>query len=518
MKRTIILAILDGWGIGTFDESNPIYYAHLPTITDYIEKNYPAGALQASGLSLGLPWEEEGNSEIGHLTIGTGNVFYQYYPRISLAIENRSFFSNEALLGACNHAKKNNSALHLVGLISKGNVHSSLDHINALLELIEKEGIKDCYIHIITDGRDSPPESAVSLATRVTEMINQHKVGTIVSAIGRYYAMNRDEHWDRTKMAYDLLTKDTYPIHTLEDITKKTYARKFNDEYIDPSAINEHKPIKDNDAVIFFNFREDSMRQLAGAFVNSNFSAFERKPLTNCYFATLTEYFDTSLAHVAFAKEVAKTCLAKVFSDLGKQQLHIAETQKYAHVTYFFNGLVDTPFPNEHRVLIPTLDIPHPEQKPEMMASAITDRVLLALRENAFDFIVVNYANSDIIAHTGNYNATLEAVRIIDREMKRIVDEVLRDNHILLITSDHGNAEVLLNLTTGEPETKHNPNPVPIYLVANEFKRAKPREGFYRLKTIGILSDVAPTILELANIQKPPEMTGQSLLAQLKYM
>jgi len=517
MKRTIVLAILDGWGIGTFDESNPIYYAHLPTILD-IEKNYPCGALQASGLALGLPWEEEGNSEVGHLTIGTGNVFYQYYPRISLAIENKTFFTNEALLGACNHVKKNNSALHLIGLISKGNVHSSLDHIDALLELVSKAEIKECYIHVITDGRDSPPESAVSLISHVNEMIEKHKAGMIVSVIGRYYAMNRDEHWDRTKMAYDLLTKDTYPVHTIEDATKKTYARGFNDEYIDPSAINIHKPIKDNDGIIFFNFREDSMRQLAGAFAIPTFSAFEKKQLNNCYITTLTEYFENSTAHIAFSKETAKTCLSKIFSDLGKQQLHVAETQKYAHVTYFFNGLVDAPFPNEYRVLIPTLDIPHPEQKPEMMASAITDRILLALRENTFDFIVVNYANPDIIAHTGNYNATLEAVRVIDREIKRLLDEVLKNNHILLITSDHGNAEVLLNLNTGEPETKHNPNPVPFYLIGNEFKKTKPREGFYRLRTIGILSDVAPTILELAHIPKPASMTGQSLLSQLKYM
>ncbi|RJQ27760.1 2,3-bisphosphoglycerate-independent phosphoglycerate mutase [Candidatus Parcubacteria bacterium] len=517
MKRTIVLAILDGWGIGTCDESNPIYSAHPPTILE-IEKNYPCGALQASGLAIGLPWEEEGNSEVGHLTIGTGSVFYQNYPKISLAIENGTFFSNEALVGAYLHAQKNESALHLIGLISKGNVHSSLNHLEALIIMAERMNIKKCYIHAITDGRDSPPESVISITNSIEEIVKQHNVGMIVAVVGRYYAMNRDEHWDRTKMAYDLFTKDTYPIRTIDEAAKKIYARGYNDEFIDPTAVTEHKPITDNDAIIFFNFREDSMRQLISAFCIPEFDKFPTKKLNNCYIATFTQYLDTISTHVAFPKEVAKTCLSKIFSDLGKQQLHIAETQKYAHVTYFFNGLIDAPFPNEYRVLIPTLDIPHPEQKPEMMASAITDRVLLALRENTFDFIVVNYANPDIMAHTGNYNATLEAVYVIDKEIRRLYEAVQKENHMLLITSDHGNAEVLLNINTGEPETKHNPNPVPFYLIANEFKKTKPREGFYRLRTIGILSDVAPTILELAKIQKPLEMTGQSLLSQLKYM
>ncbi|MFA6025490.1 MAG: 2,3-bisphosphoglycerate-independent phosphoglycerate mutase [Ignavibacteriaceae bacterium] len=517
MKQTILLTILDGWGIGSFDESNPIYISHPKNILE-IEKNFPAGALQASGIAIGLPWEEEGNSEVGHITIGTGSILYQHYPKISLSIQNGSFFLNETLRGACIHVQKNKSSLHLIGLISKGNVHSSLEHLEALLAMASEFHIERCFIHAITDGRDSPPQSATSIVEQIERMIAEKKVGKIVSVIGRYYAMNRDEHFDRTKIAYDLLTKDTYPIQTFTDAIKRTYARGFNDEFIDPSAINAHEPIKDNDAVIFFNFREDSMRQIASAFCVPTFSAFETKKINNCYFVTFTKYFDTSLAHIAFHTDLPTTCLSKVYSDLGKKQLHIAETQKYAHVTYFFNGLKNEPFPNEYRILIPTLDIPHPEQKPEMMASAITDRVLLALRENTFDLIVVNYANPDIIAHTGNYSATVETIQIIDREIGRLKEAILRDNHILIITSDHGNAEVLLNVNTGEPETKHNVSPVPFYLVANEFKKTKPREGFYRLRPIGLLSDVAPTILELAHIQKPIDMTGQSLLAQLNYM
>lgn len=517
IKQTIILTILDGWGIGSFDESNPIYASRPKNILE-IEKNFPAGALQASGIAIGLPWEEEGNSEVGHVTIGTGSILYQHYPKISLSIQNRSFFSNETLRGAYLHVKKNKSSLHLIGLISKGNVHSSLEHLEALLTMANEFHVDRCFIHAITDGRDSPPQSVISIIEQVERMIAEKNIGKIVSVVGRYYAMNRDEHFDRTKIAYDLLTKDAYPVQTLETAVKQTYARGFNDEFIDASAINSHEPIKDNDAVIFFNFREDSMRQIAGAFCLPSFSAFETKKINNCYFVTFTKYFDESLAHVAFLTDHPATCLSKVYSDCGKQQLHIAETQKYAHITYFFNGFKNEPFPNEYRILIPTLDIPHPEQKPEMMASTITDRVLLALRENTFDLIVVNYANPDIIAHTGNYNATVETIQIIDREIGRLKEATLRDNHILLITSDHGNAEVLLNINTGEPETKHNISPVPFYIISNEFKKSKPREGFYRLRPIGILSDVAPTILELAHIQKPLEMTGQSLLAQLKYM
>ncbi|TSC52007.1 MAG: 2,3-bisphosphoglycerate-independent phosphoglycerate mutase [Parcubacteria group bacterium LiPW_41] len=517
MKQTIVLAILDGWGIGSFDESNPIYASHPKNILE-IEKNFPSGALQASGISVGLPWEEEGNSEVGHITIGTGCVSYQHYPKISLSIQNGSFFSNKALKGAYIHSQKNNSSIHLIGLISKGNVHSSLEHLEALLAMAAESKIERCFIHAITDGRDSPPQSAISIIEKINAMIAEKGIGKIVSVIGRYYAMNRDEHFDRTKMAYDLLTKETYIVRTLEEATKRTYARGFNDEYIDPAAIGSHEPIKENDAVIFFNFREDSIRQLAGAFCIPSFNSFETKKINNCYFATFTEYFENSSANIAFPTDRPSTCLSKVYSDLGKQQLHIAETQKYAHVTYFFNGLINEPFPNEYRVLIPTLDIPHPEQKPEMMASAITDRILLALRENTFDLIVVNYANPDIIAHTGNYNATAETILVIDREIGRLKEAILKDNHILVITSDHGNAEVLLNINTGEPETKHNVSPVPIYIVGNEFKKAKPREGFYRLRPVGILSDVAPTILELAHIKKPIEMTGQSLLSQLNYM
>ncbi len=514
MKQTIILAILDGWGVGSMDESNPIYVGKPATI-DMFERNYPAGALQASGIAMGLPWEEEGNSEVGHLTIGSGRVIYQHYPKITLAIESGDFFSNKALTGAFAHARANKSAVHLVGLLTKGNVHASLAHLGALIDMASREKCTALYLHLITDGRDSPPESSADLLQVVRAKIAAFNTGEIVSVVGRYYAMNRDEHWDRTQKAYALLVSDKAPLQKFEDVTKRTYAKGFNDEFIDPAALTEPHPIRAHDAAIFFNFREDSMRQITSAFLDPAFNKFPVAHLEDLYVATMTEYTDVYPARVAFPNEKITATLGKVLADYGKRQLHIAETQKYAHVTYFFNGLKNDPYPEEYRVLIPSLDTPHPETKPAMMASAITDRALSALQEGAFDFIVLNYANGDILAHTGNYNATLEAVQVVDRELSRLYEAVAAEGHTLLITSDHGNAEVLLDMKTGQPETRHNVSPVPFYLVKNEYRRAAPLAGTPRLKVIGLLSDVAPTILELMSIPKPEEMTGESLLSQL---
>ncbi len=515
MKQTIILAILDGWGVGSVDESNPIYMAHPKTL-NMIERNYPAGALQASGIAMGLPWEEEGNSEVGHLTIGTGRVIYQHFPKITLSIESGEFFSNKALTGAFAHARETGGAVHLVGLLTKGNVHASLPHLGALIDMASREKCSALYLHLITDGRDSPPESAGDLLQIVRAKIAAFTMGEIVSVVGRYYAMNRDEHWDRTQKAYDLWTKEEVPLQKFEDVAKRTYTKGFNDEFIDPAALTAPHPIRANDSVIFFNYREDSMRQITSAFLNPAFDKFPVKPIANLYVATMTQYFDESLpAYIAFPNEAIEATLGKVVSDYGMRQLHIAETQKYAHVTYFFNGLHNEPYPEEYRVLIPSLDTPHPETKPAMMASAITDRAVSALQEGAFDLIVMNYANGDIVAHTGNYNATLEAVTIIDNELARLMDVVTAGNHTLIITSDHGNAEVLIDMKTGQPETRHNVSPVPFYLVKNEYKRPTPLASAPHLKTIGLLSDIAPTILELLNIPKPEEMTGESLLNQL---
>ena len=514
MKQTTVLVVLDGWGIGPMDGSNPIYRSELATI-NYLQANFPCGALQASGMSVGLPYDEEGNSEVGHMTMGVGRVFWEHFPRISLSIKYKNFFENKAILQAFNWAKEKKSDLHLVGLLTEANVHSSLEVLEALIKMAGDQGVENFYLHIFSDGRDSAPESVKNIFGRLVKNTGLSLEKHLASISGRYYAMDRDKHWDRTKKTYDVLVGNSTTISGLDETVERTYLKNLNDEYIEPTAIGEPHPIKDNDAVIFFNFREDRMRQIVRTFVDPEFKEFPVKKFQNLCLVTMISYDSSFKVPVAFPEEKISECLGEVLSKEGKVQLRIAETEKYAHVTYFFNGLREDPFPNEYRILIPSQNAVHYEEHPEMMAKPITDRVLAALSEGTFDFILVNYANPDMVAHTGNYEATMKAVKIIDGELKRIVENALPSGHTVVITSDHGNAEVLLDLRTGEPETKHDPNPVPLYLVSSRFKRKNPRPPFVSLPVIGMLSDVAPTILDLMKIAKPKEMNGQSLLPEL---
>lgn len=505
-KRTIVLTILDGWGIGKADESNPIHVVN-PQNINYLKANFPAGILQASGISVGLPWAEEGNSEVGHLNLGAGRIIYQYYPRITLAIHDGSFFKNPSLKNAFEHAKKHNSSINLVGLLSSGNVHSSLEHLEALIKFAQKEDVSKLNLHLFTDGRDSPPDSALELLSHLPKE-------KLASLSGRFYAMDREGHWERTQKAYSVLVGEGPITDNIENHIKKTYERKFSDEFVEPIRISAEASIKDNDALIFFNFREDRIRQLAASFINKQFKNFPVKSFNNLYIAIMTQYDDEFKVPVAFPPEKIETCLGKVLSDKGKTQLRIAETQKYPHITYFFNGMREEPFKNEYRILIPSRSIIRQDEHPEMMANEVTTRVIESISEDVFDFILINYANPDIIAHTGNYEACLRAVKIIDEQIGKIVKATLEHDDILIITSDHGNIERVFDPLTGLPETQHDPNPVPIYLVAKEFMRSRTEAEIRRAEkeSIGILADVAPTILELMAISKPKEMTGQSLL------
>lgn len=508
------MVILDGWGIGEPNQANPIYAAN-PAAIHYAHSNFPAGALQASGIAVGLPWGEEGNSEIGHLTLGIGRVIYQHYPKITMSIEDGQFFENKALKSAFKHGKSNNSSVHLLGLISKGNIHASLNHIVSLLELAKKEEFSRVYLHLFSDGRDSPPNSVAILVGQLEEKIKNVGTGKISSISGRYYAMNRDGHWERTKAVYDLITGITVNKEALESAANKVIQKKLTDEYILPFATENFKPVEDNDAVIFFNFREDGIGQLASAFIDKAFDKFPTKELRSTHLVTMTKYLDNlPLSQVAYPPENIKNTLGETLADQGKIQLRIAERQKYAHVTYFFNGLKDKSESGEYRVLIPTEEGFRPEQNPAMSAAAITERVILALKEKSFDFILANYANPDVLAHTGNYNATLEAIKVTDREVGKLIKTVIAEDQILIITSDHGNAEVILDPSTGSAQTRHDSSPVPFYVIAKEFFR-KRREPNSQLSTIGILSDVAPTILELMKIPAPGEMTGQNLMNQI---
>ena len=513
----MVLAILDGWGIGREDESNPIYIAKPKTI-DYIKHNYLSGALQSSGIAVGLPWEEEGNSEVGHLTLGAGKVIYQHFPRIILAIRDGSFFKNEVFLKTMEHCKKNNSALNLVGLLSSGNVHSSLEHLEALIKLASREKVPRLKLHLFTDGKDSPQQSALELIAKVEETIRQLGVGEIASISGRYYALDRDNHWDRTRRAYEAITGKKIGNASIETSIRAAYDKNLSDEFVEPVSLNAEAALRDGEAVIFFNFREDSMRQLIETFVNEKFDEFPVEKFRNLYVATMTRYYEKKFTlPVAFPPEIITNPIGKIISDAGKHQLRIAETEKYAHITYFFNGFRDVPTKNEYRLLVPSKNIPRHDEHPEMMAQEITNRAVEAITEKAFEFIVINYANPDIIAHTGNFDASIKAVSVIDDCVNQLMKAVLAQDGALIVTSDHGNIERVRNPLTGVAETKHDTNPVPIYIIGNEFKRIKNefQSRMSEAEATGILADVAPTILALMDIPKPKEMTGQNLLPLL---
>lgn len=514
MHRTYVLTVLDGWGLGPANQGNPIHAAAPKTIAD-IEARFPGCALQASGLAVGLPWDEEGNSEVGHVTLGAGRSIPQHSERISRAIADGSFQKNPAFEKAFRHAEKTNGAVHLVGLLTSGIVHASFEHLRALVTLAGAHPRVPVGLHLMTDGIDSAPREARALLTKLATVVTAFPNVTITNVIGRHYGMDRDKHFDRTRKAYRALVGDARSASTWDEALNRAYEKGLNDEFVEPAAIGTPRPIKSGDAVIFFNFREDSMRQLVRAFLDPSFAEFPRVPLENLEIITMTSYEEGFAAAVAFPIEPIKNSFGKIIADRGLRQLRIAETEKYAHVTYFFNGRHDAPFPGEFRVLIPSLAPPHKEEASGMQAHAITDRAILALRENTFDFILINYANPDIIAHTGNYDATVAAVRAVDEELGRLVAAAEEGNHALLITSDHGNAEEVMDPVTGEPETKHNPSPVPCYLVAAEFERANPPRP-RAAEVQGFLADVAPTLLELMGIPKPSVMTGASLLPYLR--
>jgi 2,3-bisphosphoglycerate-independent phosphoglycerate mutase len=509
-KRQVILIILDGWGIGQKNDSNPIYAQGTPNL-DYIKQNFLISSLQASGISVGLPWHEEGNSEVGHLTLGAGKVLYQHFPRITLSIRDGSFTKNKIFLDAFKHVKKYGSSLNIAGLLTQGNIHASFEHLAAFIQLAKENNVPKINLHIFSDGKDSEPKSVLKLYKKLVEETDGWRIGSVS---GRYYALDRDGHWDRTQQVYEAMAGGGLTAENIEEIAESTYAKNLNDQFIEPRIINPEAAIKDNDALIFMDFREDSIRQIAGAFILPDFSEFPVKKFANLYIGTMTHYSDKFNVPVAYPPESVDNPLAKVLADNGKTQVHIAETEKYAHITYFFNGYKEQPFSNEFRIIIPSHRVAFHAEKPEMQAEEITSRLFQIIKEGAFDFVVANYANGDIVAHTGNYEAAKIAVKTIDKAMGTLVQVALENNAVLIITSDHGNLEVMIDLKTGEPTTTHDSSPVPIYIVGNEFVKSKSLQKAELLEkeTVGILSDVAPTILELMQIPKPKEMTGESLL------
>ena len=518
MPKPIVLLVIDGWGIGKKDSGNPLYIAQPKTI-NYIKSRYLSGSLQSSGIAVGLPWGEEGNSEVGHLTLGAGKVVYQHYPKITIAVRNKSFQENPAFTNAFAHVKKNKSALHIAGLLTAGNVHSSLEHLEALIGMARKENIPGLNLHLFSDGKDSPPKSVGMLLGKVSAMLEGIPNARIASLSGRFYALDRDEHWTRTKQTYEALLGRAPMVKNLSEHIATYYAKSLGDEYVEPACVGEEPhPVKSGDAIIFLDFREDSIRQIARTFADPSFEEFRTDQLSDLYVATMTNYSERIKAAVAFPNDEVESPLGKVIADAEKLQLRIAETEKYAHVTYFFNGYRENPFPNEYRVLIPSKNVSGPDTAPEMMTKEVASRIIEGVSEGGFDFVLANFANADMVAHTGNFNAALKAIETIDAEVERVMNACLSADVTLAITSDHGNIEVMIDPLTGRPETKHDADLVPFYLIGKEFERPKSQMLVERIEieATGLLSDVAPTLLELMGIEKPADMSGESLLRALE--
>lgn len=515
MIKPIVLIILDGWGISPNKQGNAIASAKTPFI-DEVEKFYPFLTLNASGLSVGLPWGETGNSEVGHMTIGTGRITYQYLPRIIFSIQDGSFFKNAALLKAARHVKKYNSRLHIMGLTSSGTVHSYIDHLYALLEFAKREKISNVFLHAFTDGKDSFPHEAKTLIPNLKKRIEKLNLGKIATVMGRQFAMDRGNNWQFTEIAYRALTaKTTEKTADITQFIQNQYDKEFNDRNL-PPAVLENTRITENDAVIFFNFREDSARQLTRAFVDENFQEFKRSKINNLFFAAMTKYEENMPIHAIFEPPTITNSLSEILSKNGKKQFKVAETEKYAHITYFFNGLEEKPVTNEKRLIIPSLPATQYETQPEMKTQEITNELLSALAQNSYDFILTNFANADIIGHSGNFQNAVQAIEFIDTMLKKIYEVIIKQNGVMIITSDHGNAEQMIDPLTGNIETEHNANPVPLYLIARDLK-LKTINNVAAIKTNvqGFLSDIAPTILDLMSIEQPEEMTGKSLLERL---
>lgn len=513
--RPLVLVVLDGWGYSKQQLGNAVMTANTPYI-DVIKHNFPALGLQASGKSVGLEWGEPGNSEVGHLTIGAGRTVFQYSTRINRAIESGDFFNNPALINAILHTQKNNSRLHLIGLLGSGTVHSNFEHLSSLLDMAKQNNVSQLYLHLFTDGKDSGLKEGPELLEKLKVQIAKFGIGTLATLTGRHYAMDRDNNWaDRTQKAYELFTQGKGeeapdPLAYLQ----ASYAKDITDTKLHPAVVDPKGTIEDNDAVIFFNFREDSMRQISRCFVDPSLDKIPRKEYKNLFVTLMTQYLEDlpiSL-NVAFPLPEVDNGLAEALSKSGKRQLHIAETEKYAHATYFFNCLRNTPYEGEIDILVESYK-QHLEH-PEMKASEIADKFLEEFAKGIYDFTIINFANADILSHTGNLDAAVKGAEHIDTALGRVYEAVMAMDGILVITADHGNAESLIYKGTGEAETKHNTNPVPFYLVAREYQRPRTEEESNASveKVEGLISDVAPTILELLQIQTPAEMTGASLL------
>lgn len=504
MDTPLVLIILDGFGIRDNNENNAIALADKPH-WEALWQKYPHVLLEASGPAVGLPNGQMGNSEVGHLTIGAGRVVHQDLTRIDNAIVDGSFFKNTVLVNAFAKATKNNRALHILGLLSEGGVHSHEQHIIHLVKLAKEHHLEKIYFHIFTDGRDVPPISAKASIMRLQKEMDALAVGKIVSIIGRFYAMDRDNRYERVKKAYELITEgvaDYYAKTPLEAL-ENAYARGETDEFIKATAIKEENQtsisIEKNDVVLFMNFRADRARELTNALINPSFNGFKRQKTLSIFFITLTEYDKKFTTPVVFKAATLKNMLGDYLSRLGLRQLRIAETEKYAHVTFFFNGGIETPLVNERRILIPSPKVATYDLKPEMSLPAVTDELTKAIYAKQYDFIVCNFANADMVGHTGDLFSSIKAINAIDLALGQITKALQKTNTECMITADHGNAEIMYDKITNQPHTAHTTELVPFIYIGRPA---------IAIKSYGTLSDVAPSILNLLKIPIPSDMTG----------
>lgn len=549
--KFVLLAVLDGWGISSPGPGNAISQAETPNMNRFMA-SYPHTQLGASGESVGLPRGEVGNTETGHLNLGAGRIVYQDLQRINMSIADGTFFQNPTLIGAIDHARVTGGNLHIMGLIGAGGVHSNLEHLFALIDLAKRHEFSRIYLHLFTDGRDSPPTAAKIYISQLRKVITAHKIGVIASVMGRYWAMDRDLRWDRTAKAYDALTKATGNlVKTPEEAIDLSYSEGKTDEFIEPALMTDAsgKPvtvIKDNDSVIFFNFRIDRPRQLSRAFVFEDFTKanipvgfdpysvkyekshlkenmpvpsepFPRGPkLKNINFVTMTEYEKPIVeagARVAYPPEVVKLPLGAVISESGYKQLRVSESEKERFVTFYFNGQQEIAFPGEDRLIIPSPKVATYDLMPQMSAAGVTESVLQKLKDFPdYKFILVNFANPDMVGHTGNIGAAAKACQVVDECLGKLSDWVLAYGGVMLVTADHGNVEEMIEAQTGEIETEHSENPVPFIAISKDLS------GKAQMLTSGVLADVAPTVLKLLGIDVPSVMTGRYLLDSLLHL
>ena len=508
-KKPVVLMILDGYGLNSSTKGNGVALAKTP-VMDKLMAEYPYVKGYASGLAVGLPDGQMGNSEVGHLNMGAGRIVYQELTRITKSIEDGDFFENTGLLGAIENCKKNNSDLHLYGLLSDGGVHSHITHVFALLELAKRNGIKNVYVHCFMDGRDTAPDSGKDFIAKLYDKMEELGVGEIASVTGRYYAMDRDNRWDRVEKAYRALTLgEGNQAACGKCAIKASYEAGKTDEFVEPTVITKDgKPvgvIKDKDSVICFNFRPDRAREITRCFCDDEFTGFDRGSRKDVYYVCFTDY-DVTIPnkYVAFKKEKITNTFGEFLAANNMTQARIAETEKYAHVTFFFNGGIEEPNKGEDRILVKSPKVATYDLQPEMSALEVCDKLCEAIRSDKYDVIIINFANPDMVGHTGVIDAVIKAIETVDACVGRAVEAVKEKDGVMFICADHGNAEVLVDENTGEPYTAHTTNPVPFILVNYDNE--------YTLKENGKLCDIVPTLIDIMGMEKPAEMTGQSLL------